>query len=114
MVTATGAATERMQACHLYAPDGSLLAAGVCHFDTAADPNVLVATVEDRPGLLIQRYLLKDTGDIWLHLKDGRLIAARLIRTLFDPKRGRLCILRAVEHPEHPPITPLANRAPTV
>jgi hypothetical protein len=79
--------------CALVEPDGTLIARGYCLAADGAEA-ALLTVVLPSPGRAIQRCLLGSVRDVWLNLRDGRLLAAHLERLAFDPKVGRVCRLR--------------------
>ncbi len=79
--------------CYLYESSGKLLTTGIWLFDAGSRMHEVLVTELDHPGLLVQRCLLRESGRVWLQLRDGALLPARIERIFFDRQHGRTCRL---------------------
>ena len=79
--------------CYLFEPDGTLLTVGTARLRAALGAGEALVTALDQPGRLVQRCLLGNLQHVWVQLKDGALLPARVERVFFDPAAGRSCAL---------------------
>ena len=109
---ANHAATDERLRCALVEADGTLIARGYC-LAAESDEASLMTVVLPSPGRAIQRCLLGSVRDIWLNLRDGRLLPAHMERLAFDPKIGRICRLRLSDAVAERTPPPPSRRAAT-
>jgi hypothetical protein len=98
--------SQQALGCHVYDRAGNELTGGSCLFEDESPAPEVVVTALDRPGQLIQRCLLGGMRELWLHLRDGRLVPGRLEQIYFQPDVGRVCVIRMREALSLPGATP--------
>jgi hypothetical protein len=81
------------RAWYLFDPEGHLLAHGRPRCDERVAADLLTLTLS-RPGRLLQRCLLGGSRDLWLQPPSGDLLPVHVERLFFDPRAGRICVLR--------------------
>lgn len=80
--------------CRLCEPDGTLVSRGRVQRLLAGAGNDVVITGIDNPGRLISRCLTGPVRQVILQLGNGPLRRAVIQSVRFDPKLGRICVLR--------------------
>ncbi|MER3419033.1 MAG: hypothetical protein C4290_00235 [Chloroflexota bacterium] len=53
----------------------------------------------DRPGSVVRYCLLNGARDVLLQIGEGPQTPMKVVRVSFDPRRGRICILRPAAAP---------------
>jgi len=92
--------------CQLYDTDGRLLSAGWCAEPAPSPEGEVTVSGLDRPGSVV-RYCLLDGGrDVLLQVGQGPRVPMKVLRVSFDPRRGRICILRQATAPGMPSTVP--------
>ncbi len=85
--------------CHLYDTDGRLLSAGWCAEQVPAPEGEVTVAGLDRPGAVVRYCLLNGVRDLLLQVGNDSPVPVKVVRLSFDPRRGRICILRPVPAP---------------
>jgi hypothetical protein len=85
---------SRSVECYVYDQKGNPVTAASFEFHEEELEAEAVITCMDQPGQFIQRCIVGGARELWLHLRDGRLLPVWLETTYFMPDVGRVCVLR--------------------
>jgi hypothetical protein len=82
--------------CHLAELDGTPLASGALHQRCQELGERWVVVRLHRPGRMIERCLVGNLRQVLLSMDGGPPCRTELDRLSFDPRLGRVCVLRLV------------------
>jgi hypothetical protein len=85
---------SRSVACYVYDQKGNPVTAASFELHEAERGAEAVLSRMDQPGRLVQRCIVGGVRELWLHLRDGRLLPVSLESTYFQPDIGRVCVMR--------------------